>query len=212
MHRYSFGPSKIISHPGGAFILSFITLTIVVVAFLFSYFPTENSTVTLLIRGEDGTRSLATFALGSGEVTRTGDGASVSQQQEVALEDGTVVMLDTLGLVQRIPGESEFVRVLLASPVAPSPRTPFAVWGRAERIAWVNPADESIQVFVWNGKNYAPVGVFTGTVQSIGFAGPNVLVGTSLTGSQTTLTTFDLNTGNVAAVVTLDGLISIVTP
>lgn len=212
MHRYSFGPSKIISHPGGAFILSFITLTIVVVAFLFSYFPTENSTVTLLIRGEDGTRSLATFALGSGEVTRTGDGASVSQQQEVALEDGTVVLLDAPGLVQRVPDDPEAVRVLIASPVAPSPRTPFAVWERAARVAWVSPADASVQVFAWNGKGYSPVGVFTEPVQSLGFVREDLLVGTVLNGSQTEILAFDLATGAVTNLATLDGLISIVTP
>lgn len=210
MHRYSFGPSKTIAHPWGAFILSFITITVAVVAFLFTMNPGERGSVTLLMRGLDGVRTLGTFDVRTADVTIVETGTAVLQTREVYVDGSTAIMLDTPGLVQRVVGEAELVRVLIASPVPPPPQTPFAVWGKGERVAWVNPADGSLQVFEWNGQAYSPLRVFTDTVQSVGFSSENLLVGARIRDGQTVLSTFDLRTGSVVERATLDGLISIV--
>jgi hypothetical protein len=37
--------------------------------------------------------------------------------------------------------------LLLASPIPPTVPVAFAVWNDGEKIAWINPADNSVQVF-----------------------------------------------------------------
>lgn len=214
MHRYSFGPSRVVTHPPGAFLLSFITITIAVTAFVFTLGPSDEGSATLLVRNLDGTRSLAAMSMQSGALTPLSADASavVAQGATYPLPDGTVVALDTPGIVQRIEGEAGTTRVLVSSPVPPTIRTPLAVWGSGERIAWVNPADDSLQVFAWDGTAYQPLRVFSDTVQSIGFIREDLIVGTRLVGSQTIISTFDLYSGTVTERATLDGLISIVTP
>lgn len=198
----------------GAFFLTFITLTILVAAFLHGWDSGPSGTVSLLVRMEDGTRVVETLDIGSGSVsTRSDVDASLITTMSARmfmLSDGSMVTIDTPGIVRKGSGT---MAVLVASPVAPLLRTPLSVALDGAYLAWVNPADSSVQVFARSPRgSYLPAYVNRDILpNSLGFTedGTALVVG-KLGTEDTTFYTIDLTSGSVTHLTTVTGLASVV--
>lgn len=87
--------------------------------------------------------------------------------------------------------------IVIASPVPVPASTPFAVSPRGTRVAWVAPADRSLQVFERREERFVPILLATTTApQSIVFSeNGNYLLGATYQGATTTLVRISLVDG-----------------
>lgn len=185
------------------------------------YFPLSNGSVRILVRDISGTKSVYQVSLFSGSKAQdtTVDAASVSTvpSRIFRLKDGSVVTLNDTGVVTRQGSSKGELAVLISSTERPTLMTPFAVWGDAEKIAWVNPADNSLQVFERTARGtYTPVFLdSTIHVNSIVFTedGTRLVaaqVRATQTGESTTeLYVVDLKVSSITALSTITGFATI---
>lgn len=193
-----------------------ITLTVAFGAFFNAWDARPSGTVTLLVRDLDGTRHVGTFSLNEKAFSERTD-VDVTEITTIsarvfALSDASVVTLDTPGVVRRGGGQ-DGVSVLVASPVAPFLNTPLSVWGDGARVAWVSPADRSIQVFVRSQRGAYLPGYLNRdlSVSSLGFTenGDTLVVG-RMDRDSTDLYAIKLTNGRVIKLTTLPGFVKVV--
>lgn len=200
----------------GVGLLSFISLTIIVSALFFAFEPDVRGSVSVLVRGLDDSRAVYTLDLATERLTERSDVLpdvfTTRAMRTYTLDDGSVVSLAPQGIVRRDSPSSDTYQVLVASPVEPRETTPLAVTNDGSRLAWVHPADSTVQVFERTTRGaYVPVYVSAPfRLNSLGFVeGGAQLVG-SVYGSQSTaLFVFDMTEDAVQAG-SLNGFASIV--
>jgi hypothetical protein len=204
------------AHTWGKRLFFLICAAIVVAAILLSFRNDVSGEVKVLVRDESGARSLGLLSLDDGSLAPAeGDPSTVTTVSSRIFreDDGSVITIDKEGVVRLRGGSKGVKSVLIASPVPPSPRTPFAVWNHGERIAWVSPADGSLQVFAKNNfGSYAPVALVTAVrPNSLGFTeAGDVLVLASYNESTTDFSALSLTFNTITSVAALPGLISII--
>jgi hypothetical protein len=150
------------AHVWGTLLLLVMCATVVLASAYFSVFPKETAGVRILVRDSTGARAVYHLSLPAGTKTEeTGvDAESISTvpSRIFRLADGSIVTLNDTGVVTRQGNSKGPLSVLISSTERPTLKTPFAVWGDAEKIAWVNPADNSLQVFERTARGtYNPV-------------------------------------------------------
>ncbi len=216
-HRLTFGASNVVRDQKGAFLLSFITITLAVSALFAQWDEEVQGSATLLVRSVEGERSVLTVSLPWGALSPRDDldpsSITTMSVRAFSMDDGTVVTLSNAGIVRQKPADTKSTNLLVASPVVPALRTPLSVWGNADRIAWSSPADGSIQVF-----EKTPRGAYTPfflnrDVQpnSLQFTEDgNGLVVAKLHQDSTTIYSVSLLTGKVEEVATITGYVSVV--
>ncbi len=161
-------PARTVPTHNGNFLLYAIVLIIVAVAALDLWQGQGmGGSASLLVRSIDGVRSVQSLSLETGTLTAlpdvSVDGMNTRSLRTFTMSDDTVITVDLAGVVRKTPGDSERVTLLVASAVPTSPLTPLSVWGDAQRVAWVSPADNSIQVFEKNDRGvYLPIFVRSG--------------------------------------------------
>lgn len=202
----------------GAFLFSLITLTIVATAFVTITLPStiqSSETVLILRLDAEGIKQVGDLSLRTGAVTqRTGvdtSGLRIGETGVHSLSDGSVVAVEPAGIVRR-HAQMDTMALLVASPVQATQRTPLAVWNDATRVAWVNPADQSLQIFEKNATGaYLPVYLNSDAyVGSMRFTDDGAKLVFASHGLDTTdFYVIDLPHGSVTSVATLDGVASI---
>lgn len=198
----------------GAHFLTFISLTILIVAFFQAWNAGPVGSVTVLLRTVDGVRVVEALELRSATFTLRSDidpsTITTLSARTFALSDGTTISIDTPGIVRK-GGTS--VSVLVASPVVPLMRTPLAVFGDGAQLAWVSPADSSIQVFTRTSRGaYIPSFIYRDLYpNSLGFSEDGAsLVVAKITDNATAFYLIALASGSVTHLTTIDGLASVV--
>jgi hypothetical protein len=201
----------------GKVVLTFITLTLIVSAIFVRFNSGNNGFVTVLIRAEDGTRTVSALNIGTTALSERADvdSSTVTTQsiRSFYLTDGSTISIDTAGVVQRVGADLMSTRVLVASPAAPHPRTSLAVWGEGSLIAWTSPADNSIQVFEKNDRGaYVPFYLNNDLhPNSLSFTDSgDMLIVAILGGASTDIVGINLKNGAIKKITTLDGLVSVV--
>ncbi len=197
-------------------VLVVVVLAVALAAFTF-FAPRVSGNVTVLVRDDTGNRSIHTLSLDTGELTERSDVSgeiTVRDSTDVfILEDGSVIRLDPAGVIRLNQGPLGPVSVLVASPVAPSLGTPLSVWGEADKVAWMSPADGSIQVF-----GRSPRGAYLPQYlshdmrpDSLGFTEDGkVLVASRIEGDMTTFYAIALSSQAVVKVATISGYASVI--
>ncbi len=101
--------------------------------------------------------------------------------------------------------------LVIASPVPVPASTPFAVSQDGTRVAWVAPADHSLQVFEDVNGYFIPIIVTKDIVpQSLVFSPNNrYLIGTTNTGATTTLNLITVSSGRIRAVHEFPGFLEL---
>jgi hypothetical protein len=185
-------------------------------------FKRMTGSVTLLVRFPDGARDIETYSLADGTAVLTGvsaDTITPDSTKVFTLKDGSVVTLDPAGIIKIKGGPKGPVSILIASTVPPTDRTPLAVWNDGEKIAWVNPADSSLQIFAKNSRGtYLPVYLAKDVkVSSLGFTEDGTILAFTTLSVQksgeaaTEISAVDLVTPTLTSVSTMNGFISIIT-
>ena len=204
------------SHAWGKYVLYAMCAVIVVVALFIGVSGTTQGEVKVLIRDISGARSLHALAVPSGTLSDTeGDANAITTASSRLFRepDGSVITLDTPGVVRYQGSSKGQMSVLIASPTPPLLRTPLAVWRGGERVAWVSPADGSVQVFQKNNfGSYAPIALVTdASPNSIGFTEDGLgLVFAVLREETTDIYLLSIATKSVSSFATLEGLVSII--
>jgi hypothetical protein len=168
----SFGASQTLRDPKGAFLLSFITLTIAVSAFFINLAEQSVGTVSVLLEKPGSGAYTAELSLVNGGLTsmRAADATGTAQPAPAYNGPrGSVIQLTPAGIEQR--SENGDTEVLIISVTPPTAETPFAVWGKGSLIAWVSPTDQSLQVFARTPRgSYQPLFVSSSVrADSLGF-------------------------------------------
>lgn len=171
-HRMSFGASQTLKDPKGAFLLSFITLTIAVTAFLTNLSEMGVGTVSVVVERPGSGVYTAKLSLMNGDLTamRSADTAGAPQAAPMyAGPRGSVIQLTPAGIEEK--AENGDSKVIIISVTPPTAETPFAVWGKGALIAWVSPTDQSLQVFARTPRGtYQPLFVSSSVrADSLGF-------------------------------------------
>lgn len=190
-----------------------VLLYLIGIIFVFSAiwvsYTSQGADVSVLVRGVDGERAVYSLSVPDGELRpQAGEGADDEIAQEFALSDGSQLSIGTAGIVSEAPGSRAF-RVLVASPVAATARTPLAVWGDGARIAWVNPADTSLQVYARTERGtYTPVYVNQDLrPNSLQFTKDgSSLVVAKILGGNTDVFDIMLESGAIERITTIEGL------
>jgi hypothetical protein len=146
--------------------------------------------------------------------TSRGTDTSPTVTQQFQLDDGSSILVEKAGIVSRTPG-SNFFRVLVASPVVATTRTPIAEWGDGALLAWVNPGDSSLQVFQKTARgSYAPLYVQQGLhPNSFQFTkSGETLVVAKIVGESTDLYEISLESGTIERFKTVEGLVTVLPP
>jgi hypothetical protein len=200
----------------GQALLTFIILTFTVSAVFVAFDKASQGSATVLVRSVEGARSVENVSLTTGErMIQTGvdvDAITTLSARLFYMDDGTVVTIDSAGIVRKNMADAESATVLVASAVPVSARTPLSVWGDAERIAWVSPADGSIQVFERNSQGaYLPIYLNTGMqVSSLQFTEDGAsLVVSKIEDEQSLIASISLATGDVEPVATIPGFVTV---
>lgn len=203
------------SHPWARLMLFVMGGSIVVAAF-FLQTDSIGGSVRVLVRDATGARTVQTFDLQSARMTEVPDvdpyTVTTDSVRIFRESDGSIITLNNLGIIRRAGGSDGALSVLIASPVPPRLRTPFAIWGGGSHIAWVSPTDGSVQVFSKNTSGaYSPVVLYTDTnVNSLGFSDQgNTIVLATLGSDTTTIRAIPLSGGD-GVTSTLSGLITII--
>ncbi len=180
-------------------------------------FNSAEGSVSVLVRSVDGAGSaVSDLNLASGALTARGDvdPASVSSESMkiFALADGSYITLSPSGVIKK-DDTAKTEQLLVATAIAPLPRTPLAVWGDGARLAWVSPADGSVQVFERTEHgSYAPLYLTQDLlVNSLGFSTDgSTLVLAKIGAESTDFYTVDLASGTIKKLLALTGLASII--
>ena len=193
-----------------------VLAVILVVLFVFLWQRPPGS-VTLLVVHEDGSRNVGDYSLATRSLSsRAGFDAStmtIPTTESFTLSDGSTVTVESAGIVKKTQSSGGIESLLVATPVAAFGRTPLAVWKDATRIAWVNPADRSLQVFERNSRGtYLPLYLNKDIhANSLGFTEDDtVLVVTKLGSENTEIMTVTLSTGAVQSVSSVSGFAAII--
>lgn len=199
----------------GSVLLMLMVATFAASAFVNNWSARLQGSVTLIVRSADNVRSIETLDLAGGALTALPavDPNSITtiSARIFKLPDGSVITLDKSGVVRR--PQVGNMSVLIASPVAPLLKTPLTVLGDGEQIAWVSPADGSVQVFARSTRGaYLPHYLNRDMrPSSIGFTEDGqYLVMALIVGEQTEVYAANIATGVVSKITTLDGFASIV--
>lgn len=197
----------------GQFALFFITIVIVGTG-IYNIFSVDETAVQALVRMPDGTRSIVHISLQSGRLVRTDiDAGAVVIPQLHRLDSGSVVQLSATGVVEHVGGTDGPLSVLVASPVAPTVRTPLTVTRDGARLAWVSPTDNTLQVFSRTARDtYIPISITkTSGISSVGFSpdGTEVIFG-AFSDEKTVVSVLNIETGAVRVLGTYDGFINII--
>ncbi len=171
--------------------------------------------MTLLLLSPEGERHVTNFSLSSGQLSSRQDvDATTLRLDDVnksfALSDGSVITVEPAGIVRKTTGTNA---LLVATPVAAFGKTPLAVWNDGARVAWVNPADRSLQVFERNSRGtYLPLYLNKDMrANSLGFTDDgSVLVAAKLGSENTELVAVDLATGTASSAGIVEGHAAIV--
>lgn len=213
------GISPLPKNRWGAHLLILITLTFVFAAFFLALEKTQgiNGSVTLLVRSVDGGRSVETLSLANGSTALRTDidpkSMTTISTRTFELSDGSVVTLAPAGVIRKASPSAETGSVLVASTIQPALNTPLAVWGDGALIAWRNPADGSVQVFVRSARGaYVPFQLFRDVrANSLGFTEDgSVLVVGVIDGQSTSLYALSLENAGVHPIETITGFVSVV--
>lgn len=139
----------------GSYLLVLIALTIAISGFLVLSTPRgPEGTVMLRFINESGEQSFTTLNL------RTGTRTPISELPAPSFSDESTLTLDVQGIAAL--GSDGTRTLLVASPVPPSARTPFVQSADRTRLAWVSPADDSIQIFERTERGaYVPLTLIT---------------------------------------------------
>ncbi len=200
----------------GNVLLWLIIATISFVAFTVSYSNHVRGEVRVLVREESGARTLSMLDIVSGALrSAPGDANAVTSQTSRIFreEDGSILTLADPGIVRYAGGTGGALSVLVASPLPPGPRTPFAVFAGGERLAWVSPADGSLQVFEKSELGtYLPVLFVESLIpNSIGFTADGTALVVSVYGEQATdVYVLDVVTQKINHLITLTGLVTVI--
>jgi hypothetical protein len=182
--------------------------------------PAENlGSVAVMVVPEDGEPSyqllsLATFSLAplpEAHILRVTE-AHTDRSTHV-LSDGTSITVTEAGLVRDFMNAKREPQILVASPLPPRRMTPFAVWNDGQRVAWVSPADYSLQVYERSMRGtYLPL--FLGEelrADSIVFSVDGTHVVAAAIGETTTdIHLIDVPENSIEHVATLPGYISLI--
>lgn len=173
----------------------------------------QGEVATILVRdAETGGRSMIAVDLEDGSV-REAEATIFTVPESFTLSDETEIALNSSGIVNRVPGsESQWIP-LITSPVSPPPGTPFAVWGDGARLAWVNPADSSIQAYerLEDGSYGLLMLSNEKGASSLAFAkGGTVLVLGSIVDMQTHISVLDIVSGISMPLATVPGFASVI--
>lgn len=188
-HRMSFGASQTLRDPKGAFLLSFITLTIAVTAFVINLSEIGVGTVSVLVEKPGSGVYVAELSLVNGGMTslRAVGAPQIGAPAPTYVGPrGSVIQLTPAGIEEK--SENGDSKVLIISVTPPTAETPFAVWGKGALIAWVSPTDQSVQVFARTPRGtYQPLFVSSAVhADSLGFTDDgSALVITTVARSET---------------------------
>lgn len=209
---------------GPAIVKPFVFLVIVAALAVLAYWyfaPQPNATLfgstTLVVHTEEGGRTVVDLSLDTGVQTEwpaADQLAFRSPSREFVTESGSLIVLDSSGVILKDPTGNTASKLLIASAVPPSEFTPLAVWGGGAKIAWRSPADKSLQVFARNERGvYLPIFLDT-TIRanSIAFSntGEALAVGTIHADQSTDIAVVDLKQGAVRTVAQLEGFARVI--
>lgn len=198
----------------GQALLTFIILTVTVSAVYVAFIAASFGDARILVMTEDGVRTIETISLGTGERTVTARDTEINASifNTFYMQDGTLITVDSPGIVRKNGTDVESTVVLVASPVPATNQTPLAVWNDAARIAWVSPSDGSLQVFEQNARGaYVPLFVDQNlSVESLQFAkdGQSLVVSIAY-GAQSEVAVLSLTTGELEPVAAIPGFVSV---
>ena len=201
-------------HDIGNRLLTIITLTTIIAAIAISFNGGLSGEVTLLVRNSDGTRTLERLSLSDGTVSPLdgvpSDSITTASMRVFRLSDDSIITLDKAGIVRRTA--SGGMSVLVASPREPRARTPLSVFGDGERIAWVSPADNSLQVFERSTRGaYLPIYTRAFSVGSLDFTDDGTtLIVSQIQSTGTIFYSIALDQGTVETISSFTGIASIV--
>ena len=199
----------------GTFLITFMTLTILLVAFISQWDKGLSGSVSVLVRNEDGTRFVESLNIATGTFTPMNDIDATTittlSARTYTMDDGSVITIDTPGIVRK---GKYTVSVLVASPVPPPMRTPLAVLQEGALVAWLSPADQSLQVFERTSRgSYIPTYLHEDLVaNSIGFTEDGtVLVFARIEEDATTsFYGIELESGVITKLTSIHGLASVI--
>lgn len=201
------------SVPHAKRILTLITLIIIFSAISVAYYSDTSNSVPLLVRTIEGERMLYSVNVQNGNTTQSSGANEISiGEQQFVLSDGSTIELASAGVVHRAPGPRTF-EVLVASPIAASARIPLAVWGDGALIAWVNPGDNSLQVFQKNVRGaYVPIYINSGLFpNSLRFTEEGrILIAAKIVGESTDLYSINVVGSTIERLATVSGLATLV--
>ena len=195
------------------------------VLFLIIWMGKPAGAVSMFLISPQGSRQVGDYSLRTGSFSARSDiDASALSIENISsdfgLSDGSVITVAPSGIVKRMGDDTAHDSLLVATPIAALSKAPLAVWGEATRLAWINPADHSLQVFERNSRGtYLPIYLNNDfKVNSIGFTEDgSILVFTRLVvgkeeGSVTEVYAVNLNNSGVNHIDTIDGFATIIAP
>ncbi len=198
-----------------AILIGIVVIAIAAVAAYFWLVQPKGS-VTLLVLNSVGERNVTEFSLSSGSTAliagRDAYAMSLDDVNRIfVLSDGSFITVESAGVVRK--DDAGNLALLIASPVAPVKKVPLAVWDDGRRIAWINPADRSLQVFERNSRGvYLPIYLNKDVSgNSLGFTDDgDALVVAQFGLEDTTLTAINLTRGTASKAGTVLGHAAII--
>ena len=186
-----------------------ITLAIVTASLALALFAPRSETLTILQRTESGS-ALFSLNIDSGALEPLPDAAPTTEPLAfVRLPDGSVVSMAPMGLVKRTGSTTGTLTLLLASAVPANPRTPFAISQDGTRVAWRNPSDGSLQIFVASNDTFIPIATHpTVRPTSLAFTTEGTLVAAVREAEATTIYRSDVGNG-MSPIASITGLVTI---
>ena len=199
--------------------LAWALTALVILAAVWFFFvwwvPSFTGAVDLLVRDTAGGHGVYSYSLADKSLTpEQGIDARFVVSSSAKLyqrTDGSVIGLTPAGVV--MADVKNRTSVLIASPVPPTLHTPLAVWAEGARIAWMSPADNSIQVFERTTRGtYLPLVLNKDIVpNSLGFTEDgSTLVVTRFIKDGTEVYAMNLSGGSLAKVGVIPGVATII--
>lgn len=198
-------------------IIAIVVVLAMALAVFTLFAPRLSGNVTVLVRDEAGNRTVHTLSLDTGKLTErpdvSGETAVRDSTEVFILADGSIIRLDPAGVIRLNQGPLGPVSLLVASPVAPTLGTPLSVWGEADKVAWMSPADGSIQVFSRSVRGAYLPQYLTHDIRpdSLGFTEDGkVLVASRIEGGKTIFYALALNSQAIVKVASVSGYASVI--
>ncbi|MEK9177053.1 MAG: hypothetical protein AAB923_02035 [Patescibacteria group bacterium] len=209
-------PKRAVS-PLAFLLIALVVVVVVGVGWYFFFGPIKGSVV-LLVRSADGeTKSYQTLSLASGSLSPVPaarvEALAIVDVRNFVTRDGSSITLGPAGVVKLQGGKGGASGVLVASPVAPTARTPLAAWNDGQKVAWVSPVDNSLQVFERDERGaYLPVYLSKEVlVNSLGFTGNgSILVAAKIVADVTEIYAIRLEDGTMLKITPVEGLASVI--